>query len=295
MINCRRQVEIILPPATDWIPDRSIPHGQHQGRYQGPRKKPWDYDCEVCIPVLDVWEGLPTIIQLLRLQRGVRPYIVLIDTGSLPENWAKVEALRADDVEVHTLRFGAVRHPSDPVAAALDLHLSICRTEYLFLTHADVFLRRNDFLKDLMAQCNADTPGVGYQMSPRGFPGWEEILSHTATMLHMPTIDRILGCYSLRRLCARKNVEHRPNSWADNWPDTEQLMTYLMQDNGMKPLLIGSEPNHEPTIDRNIYHARSITAANLYAPGHHKRALVWLGEAIKEGQANIRLWSDEKP
>lgn len=280
--------------ATPWVPDRTTPEREHERRYKGPHaKKPWDYDIEVWIPVLDVWEALPTIISVLRLQEGVKPYIVLVDTGSTPDNFACVEALRDPGCEVHSLRFGAVRHPSDFVAAALDLGMSQCRTDKIFMTHADVIIRRRDFLRELMDLCCAERPGVGYQMSPRKFEGWEKVLSHTATVLHMPTMDDIGAAYSLRRLCRKMRIEHKPNSWAEGHPDTEQLLSMVMAEHDIEPYLIGTEPNFEPTIDQNIYHARSITAAALYAPVYARKARTWLDAAIAEGQQNITRWMGE--
>ncbi len=294
MISIKPRRIVAPGTVTAWVPDRTTPEGQHEQRYKGAlAEKPWDYDIEVWIPVLDVWQALPTIMNVLRLQKSVRPFIVLVDTGSTPENFEQIQKLDGNDVEIHSLRFKGVHHPSDFVAAALDLGISQCRTEKIFLTHADVILRRRDFLRELMDLCAADCPGVGYQMSPRGFTGWENVLSHTATCLHMPTIRRIGGAYSLHRLCVKSNCEHKPNSWAESWPDTEQLMSMVMAEHGIEPMLIGTEPNNMPTIDENIYHARSITAAQLYAPVYALKARTWLDAAIEEGQQNIAKWLTE--
>lgn len=279
------------PGATPWVPDRTAPPTAHEQRYKGKlSRKPWDYACEVSIPVLDTPDELWHTVQLLRLQ-SARPFISIIDTGSSREMFAQIEALRADDVEVHSFRFSAVHHPSDFPAIACDFSLSACRNQFLFLTHADVFLRRRDFLAEMLDTCCAERPAVGYQMSPRAHDGWQNMVSHTATMLHMPTMWRIGAGYSLARLCSITGAEHRPNSVTNNWPDTECLLSIILREHGIEPYLIGTENNYEPTIDENIYHARSLTAGKLYAPLHAEKAQRWADDAKAEARRNINLWT----
>src|SRR5690606_25477504 len=113
----------------------------------------------------------------------------------------KIQKFRSEDVEVHSIRLNGCRHPSDYPAMAMDLAFSVCRTEYIFATHADVFLRRKDFIEYLLNLCNKENPAVGYELSPRSHEDWKGMISHTASMYHMPTMDEIGFGWSLRRLC----------------------------------------------------------------------------------------------
>lgn len=172
------------------------------------RKKPWDYPVTAVIPVIDTIEELSYVIQLLRLQT-IKPYIVVVDTGSTPENYQVIENMRADDLEVHCIRLNGVEHPSDFVAMAMDLAFSCCRTEYLFATHADCFLRKRDFLENMLLLTNKENPAVGYEISPRGHKDWVGMISHTASMYYMPVMDKIGFGWSLRRLLNIFNIKNK--------------------------------------------------------------------------------------
>lgn len=279
----------VQPPiACAWAPVRGPAYPTPwEGQYD---PKPWEYACEVTMAVMDTPDTLPYVVELLRLQ-SVRPFIVIVDTGSTPENWAKIEALRAPDVEVHSLRFNGARHPSDFPAIACDIAMAACRAEKLVFTHADVFVRSRTALEELLAKCSADNPAVGYQMTEREHPGWEQTVSHTWTALHMPTMDRIGAGWSLRRFCTRRGAVHAPNSILKNLPDTESLLSDLLIENGIAPEFIGTEVNFEQTVDSRIRHVRSLTGARLYAePGYKAKAEGWLAEAIEEAKQNIRDW-----
>lgn len=276
-----------LPAATAWAPSRD---GAGGAPWEGRQPtKPWEYGVEVAIPCLDTPDTLPLVIDLLRCQ-SLRPYIVLIDTGSTPENLAQIEALRAPDVEVHSLRFGGVRHPSDFVAVAMDFAMSACRSNLLFTTHADCFLTSRTVLEELADQCSAETPAVGYQLTERAHEDWVRMVSHTCTMLHMPTMDRIGAGWSLRRLCNLREVQHIPNILGANWPDTEILLNYILWDHGIQAKLIGTEQNHARNTDARIDHVRSVTAGRLYAPDYERRSRDWLGSAISDAATRIAQW-----
>ena len=100
------------------------------------------------IPTINSSERLPLVIELLRLQT-VRPFIIVVDTGSDDAHWPTIEALRADDVEVHALRLNAIENSSEVVSMAIDTLQGLCRTRFLFCTHDDVFLRSRTALKEL--------------------------------------------------------------------------------------------------------------------------------------------------
>lgn len=274
------------PTATAWAPDRTRAEAQWHGT---PGRRPWDYACEVAIPVLDTPDTLPLVIELLRRQTA-RPFIVLIDTGSTPASHARIEALRAPDVEVHSLRLHAVRHPSDFVAIAMDLAMSLCRTEHLFCTHADCFLTSRTVLAELIARCTAKNPAVGYQLTERAHSDWSRMVSHTCTMLHMPVMDRIGAGWSLRRLCTLRDVPHHPNILGANWPDTEILLNYLLWDHGYQADLIGTERNHARNTDARIDHVRSVTAGRLYSPAYAAQAEQWLAGAMNDARTRLHTW-----
>lgn len=256
-------------------------------------KKPWDYEVTAVIPLIDTYDTMSIGIELLRLQSS-RPFIILIDTGSCESELAKIQDLAAQDLEVHSIRLNGVMHPSDYPAMAMDMAFSLCRTKYLFSTHADVFLRNRFFLEELLDQCRKHSPVVGYEMSPRAHSDWEGMVSHTATMFHMPTMDRIGYGWSQRRLCNIYRIEcTKPDPMRPNWPDTEILGNYILRKNNIKPHLIGKEENFSRQVDNNIDHCRSITAGRLYSPAYMQRANKWVAAAIQEAKERIELWKKE--
>jgi hypothetical protein len=198
------------------------------------------------------------------------------------------------DLEVHQLRLNGVQHPSDYPAMAMDLGFALCRTEFLFATHADVLLRNRFLLEELLEKCKRLSPVVGYEMSPRQHTDWRGMVSHTATMYHMPTMDRIGFGWSQRRLCNIYRIKcQSPDPMRPNWPDTEILGNYILRKNGIKPHLIGKEKNFTRQVDENIDHCRSITAGRLYSPSYMKEATNWVNSALAEADERIELWKKE--
>ena len=51
--------------------------------------KPWDYKVTAAIPVMDTYESLKICVDLLNLQT-VKPFIIIIDTGSEEFNLNKI-------------------------------------------------------------------------------------------------------------------------------------------------------------------------------------------------------------
>ncbi len=257
------------------------------------KKKPWEYEVTAVIPVLNTSETLPTCIELLRLQT-VKPYILIIDTGSVESHMENALALRDEDVEVHSIGLNGVRHPSDYPAMAMDIAFSLCRTPYLFATHADCFLRRRDFLQYMVGLCKTESPACGYELSPRAHDDWKGMLSHTASMYDMKVMDEIGFGWSLRRLCnAYDLVDYKPDPMRPNWPDTEILGNYIMKKNGIVPHLIGPEENQARKIDDNIDHFRSYTSGKLYSPHYFKTAHAWYLSAREEALLRIENWKKE--
>jgi hypothetical protein len=255
------------------------------------QRKPWQYEVTAVIPVLDTIEPLTVAIELLRLQT-LKPYIVVVDTGSQLELLRKIEELRSEDVEVHSLRLNGVRHPSDFPAMAMDLAFSICRTRLLFATHADCFLVKQSLLAEMAQLCREATPVVGYELSPRKHPDWKGMFGHTCTMFDMASMDRIGAGWSMRRLATLYGLEnHEPCHDRPNWPDTELLLNYIVREQGIEPVLIGHEENFIRNKDENIDHCRSLTGAMLYNPEHYEKARRWADEAMEEARQRITHWS----
>jgi glycosyltransferase involved in cell wall biosynthesis len=257
------------------------------------KKKPWNYKITAAIPALDTYETLEICIELLRLQTE-RPYIIIIDTGSRGEQLEKMRKLQAPDLEVHFLQLNAVQHPSDFPAMAMDVAFSVCRTEFIFATHADCFLRKRAFLEELVGMAEKISPVVGYEMSPRAHSDWKGMVSHTATLYHMATMDKIGFGWSLRRLCNMYNIkDYKPSPLRPNWPDTEILGNYILRYQKIKPHLIGHELNFSRQVDENIDHIRSYTSGKLYSPEYYKQAKEWFDEAREEALERIAAWRIE--
>ncbi len=256
------------------------------------KKKPWEYDVTAVIPVLNTSETLRYCIDILRLQT-VKPYIIIIDTGSQTNHLEETLKLRDEDVEVHSVVLNGVMHPSDYPAMAMDMAMSLCRTKYLFATHADVFLKRKDFVEDLICMCDENCPVVGYELSPRPHNDWKGMISHTATMYHMKTMDKIGFGWSLRRLCHEYDiVNYKPDPMRPNWPDTEILGNYILRKYKINCKIIGHEENQQRTNDENIDHFRSYTSGKMYSPIYFKKTKEWFDDAVKNAQERIEEWKN---
>lgn len=257
-------------------------------------RKPWEYKITAVIPVIDTFESLSLCVEILRMQTE-KPYIVVVDTGSQRGNIEKILDMHSEDLEVHCIRHNGTIHPSDPVSIAMDMAQSLCRTEYMFATHSDAFIMRRDFLEWLLSMCGDEDerlfPVVGYEMSPRQHDDWKGMISHTATMYHIPTMDRIGFGWSMRRLASICGLEsHDAHPDRPNWPDTEILGNIILREHGIPTKIIGHESNFERNKDDNIDHARSISLGLLYSPEYRKSSSVWLAEAMKDARQRIEQW-----
>jgi glycosyltransferase involved in cell wall biosynthesis len=258
------------------------------------KQKPWDYNVSVAIPVLDTIETLKVVVKLLRLQTE-RPFIIVIDTGSTDELLAEVAQLRAVDLEVHSLRLNGVRHPSDFPAMAMDVAFTVCRTRYLFATHADCFLMRQDVLERMLRLCQTTSPVVGHELSPRHHADWKGMVGHTCLMLDMHVMDDIGAGWSLRRLARQHGIEnHEPSSVRPNWPDTELLLNYTLRKHGIAPYLTGTEENFARNRDEYIDHCRSLTASFLYNREYYEKARAWAEDAMNDARIRIANWSAQR-
>lgn len=253
------------------------PYRNEQNPWEG--HAPWKtHRVEVVIPVIDAMDTLPVVLELLRLQT-IRPYLVIIDTGSQPAQWEQLQALRAADLEIHRIASGGMMHASAPVAVALDLGLSICRTPYQILTHQDCFLLRRDAVEALVNQLGPQAPVVGYQITPRTIPAWQTMCGHTWTGLHVPTI---------RKTSAKWGYNGQRNF------DTEYGFFTALAEEGIAPILLGGESNYSRNITADFDHVRSWPSSGLYAPEHRAKSLQWMEEALKDARQRIRAWRNEK-
>jgi hypothetical protein len=265
-----------------------------ENRWEGsvPRK-PWQYPASACLPHLDTPDLLELAVALLRLQT-VPPYLLVIDTGSSPAVCERLESMRAVDLEVHFIRGHGYQHSSGPVATALDLAHALCRTDYLYHTHCDVFLKRRDYLEWLLSQCSPECPAVGYEMSERSWAteDWRGMVSHTATMLHVPTLRRLGTCWNMEYAYELANWTGRN---ASGWPDTETGFNLILRAKGVVPRLIGRERNFEVSEDHNLTHVRSAPGMRIYRcgpPGYREAQPALLKRALAEGWQRVQEWQN---
>jgi hypothetical protein len=131
-------------------------------------------------------------------------------------------------------------------------------------------------------------------MSPRNNPAYKGMVSHTATMYHMPTMDRIGFGFCQRRLLNKYGTPHAGDGRCNSWPDTEVLGNLILRERGMAPLLIGGpEINYERWVDDNIDHIRTLTAGKLYSPDYYNRVISRCEAAMREGYERLERWRRE--
>lgn len=251
-------------------------------------QKPWHYAATATVAHLETPEALAVVLDLLRAQTA-RPYLLVVDTGSRLETCRQLEKLRADDCEIHYIRGHAWQHGSQVIAAANDLAMSLCRSEFLFLTQTDVFPRRRDFLADLIGSCR-EHPVVGYEMSPRDWATdeWQGMVGHTATMLHMPTMRRLGATWDMQRGVDALGVDLA--NAVNGWPDTETAFNLHLRAADVTPRLVGHDENGTDYIDANLRHCRSYTVAQVHREGHTQRE--WIADAIREARENLQAWEN---
>lgn len=254
------------------------------------KKKQWEYKVTAMIPHLETIEPLWIAVQLLRKQTE-RPYICIVDTGSSLRTMELLERMRDEDLEIHYVRSNNYRHPSQPVPVAMDLAHSLCSTEYLFHTHSDVFLKRNDLIEDLLRICNEKVPAIGYQMSPRDWitPEWEGMLGHTLSLLHLPTIEKTGASWSIEHCYRSEPGLIESYKQTGGWPDTETHFNRRLKQFGIKPFFIGDDVNFVRQTDRNLDHCRSYVGSQLYDEGYFKKAEGWMLDAMTEALQRLQI------
>lgn len=266
----------------------------HQGRIA---VKPWERRVTCTFAHLNTPDLVPLVVGLLRLQTE-RPYIVIVDTGSDRATLDALEAHRAEDVEIHHVRAHAWHHSSEPVSAACDVATALCKTEYLFFTHADVFLRRRDVLKEFLERCTPSNPVVGYRMTERSHvtSEWTWMVGHTALMVHVPTIRRagVQWGYGWGRDCGVRPA-------GEIYFDTETEFNWGCRREGLAiDCSMGDEQNYRRNVNRHFDHPRSYASSRLYANGDADYRAAkdgWMDAARAEAAARIEAWTrrDCKP
>ncbi len=256
-------------------------------------KKGWKYQITAVIPHLETIEPLWIAVQLLRRQT-VCPYIIVVDTGSTRRTKELLERMRAEDLEIHYIMSNGYRSSSGPVPVAMDLAHSLCQTDYLFHTHSDVFLRRDDFLQDLFCMCCKARPVVGYRMSDRGWitNEWSYMVGHTATMLYLPEIEKTGATWSMERIYREDPILRARAENVNGWPDTETGFNRTLAANGINPIFIGDDLNFVRFIDKNIDHVRSYPGAQLYSKPYWDGAQAWMLDAIKQALKRLGVVND---
>lgn len=267
--------------------------------WEGPfTPRPWEYGVTVGIPVLDTPDELALVIRLLQAQT-VKPFVVVVDTGSSDENLSKILALRSESVEVHSLRFNGLKHPSDFPAIAMELIQHRAQTRWLFCTHADCFLKRRDVIEEFIGIAERErVPAVGYQISPRRHAGWEGMVSHTATLLSVPDMLKMGAGWNQWRVCLLEGIEdHAPDPDRANWPDTEVLLNHILRSKNITPFIVDREAPVEQNFLRNedhrIDHCRTLTAGKLYSPAHYEKAREWAIDAMEKARDRLAQWEHE--
>ncbi len=280
-----------VTPPQETIPVRSISQ-PWRGTIE---KKPWEHDVTCIIPVLEPDRSFELVLQLIRLQT-VKPYILLIDTGSTPDTMRWLESLRSPDLELHTMRLNAVCHPSEPVSMALDAGVAMIRTRFAFFTHSDCFLTRQTAIEELRGLAEKHVV-AGHQISPRPYPGWETELGHTMLMVDQDRLNELGVRWSMRDAMRR---ETRPSYWPDympdakaspNYPDTETGFNQALARLGIPGHITGTEENFQRNTDEWMDHLRSLACSKIYSAEYQAKALKWLPDAVAEAKQRITEWS----
>lgn len=225
-------------------------------------KQPRDYAVTALIPHCATPRLLKLCVGFL-LRQTVPIYVLIVDTGTVEADLPEVLALRGERVEVHQVNCHGTDHAVANANYAMELGTFLCRTEYLWCVHSDCFVTRRDFLARLLAMADGGkNPCIGYQTIPKPqSPGFDSsnMVSHTCTLLHVPTLDDLDVTWSMRRLQRQAAKAARQVEL-----DTEMALNYRLLDRGVKPVVLGPEQLDEIEIDANRVHLRAATAQSMY-------------------------------
>lgn len=228
-------------------------------------KKPWSYRVTAVVPHCNTPDLLRLCLAFLRVQT-VRPYIVVVDTGSQQRLLPELLAMRGEDCEVQQVACHGVERSADLPAIAMEVGQACVRSPWMLSVHSDCLVTDRTLIERWIDQAESQVtgeglvPAIGYQSIPRvGCDWWRGMLSHTLTLLHMPTCDRADVAWSLRRL-----VNKYSHDWSDldrvTRCDTEVLLNCQLDAAGVPKIIVGEESWGETERDDNRVHLRSYTA-----------------------------------
>ncbi|HEV3022513.1 MAG TPA: glycosyltransferase family A protein [Pirellulales bacterium] len=262
---------------------RRLASGLRRASWEGPlAKRPGEFRVTALVPHCDTPDLLKLCLGFLKRQTEV-PYVMVVDTGTSDAKLPELLALRDDGVEIHQVNCHGTDHPVSAVAYAMDLGLAACRSEFLWCLHSDCFVTNRKMLDELLARAGAPAAGrhpvIGYRTMPKpdlpaGRHGerneCRNMVSHTCTLLHVPTLDDLDVTWSMRRL--RRQAEKAGRAVHI---DTEMALNYRLLDRGVVPLILGDETFDEIETDANRVHLRAATARRIYlAPNRDDTAIV---------------------
>lgn len=216
------------------------------------------YRVTAVIPHRDTPDLLRLCIRFLERQTE-RPYIMVVDTGSRDELLHGVLAMRGEGIEVHQISCHGHDQAVASVSYAMDLALAACRTEWLWCLHSDCFMTNREALTVMLSRAEGGAnPVVGYELPPSHNGDQRGMISHTCTLFHVPTLDRLNVTWSMRRFARQENDAngHLP-------PSPETVVNHRLHDAGVTPVLLGSERAHGVEIDAHRVHLRAATARRV--------------------------------
>lgn len=252
-------------------------------------KSPWDYRVQLVLPHIDTIEQLEAIIPLWNLQTVV-PWICVVDTGTSRDQWDRLLDLthKYSNVEVHFVCGREYFHASEPVSTALDVATARCQQEYQLHSHVDVAPMSRLLVETWMAHCVSANPVVGFEISPRDEKQgklrdmWRGMVGHTITMLHMPTIDQ-------QPIPWRLTLGHQQFGM-DESTDTEVPFNLHLREQGIEPLLLGSDINYERQTNEWFDHCRSYPSSKMYSPSYFATAEEWMKDWLQQARLRAAQW-----
>lgn len=231
------------------------PAADHRPWHGSLAKKPWEYRVTAVIPHRNTLEHLKLCLEFVQAQ-SERPYIMIIDTGSDEASLAEVLALRSEGIEVHQIACHGTEEYADVVCYAMDLAMSACRTDYLWCLHSDCFVTNRGLLAELLSTADGGKqPVIGYESTlANKHAECKGMVSHTCTLLHMPTMHELDVTWSRTRLATQARAAGRSVVF-----DPEMALNYRLRDRGIAPLILGPEQAGGIERDANRVHLRSAT------------------------------------
>jgi hypothetical protein len=220
----------------------------------------------IVLPTAGRSPTLPSAMATHR-QQTANTETILIETSSNPDCANELAIVHRHTHHVRTIALPPKQkaHPCRVITEALDIAIAIADTEWAFLTHDDVWIEDPELIEKLIGLAkHHGVPIVGYEMSPRSHitEEWRDMVSHTATLLHVPTVQGL----GLRWSLVEAHHETPWNQEQPGWPDTETNFGREVKRLKIPQYFIGHETNERHYRDQYITHRRSLTS-HLVHPG----------------------------